>query len=167
MSFKLTVDGVTHTIDIVRRRPHLVIRIDGREHEISATGSFDEGRQTIEIAGAPVHFTRAHSGDQLLVRLGGRTFETAIVDPRAEAAGAGGGLDVVKAPMPGAVVSLHKQPGDEVQRGETVVTIESMKLQTALAAPRDGRIAELLRQEGQTFEKDDVLVRLEPAADGA
>lgn len=163
MSFKLTVDGVTHNVEIVRRRPHLVVRIDGREHEISSTGTFGDGRQAIEIAGSPVHFTRAHSSDHLLVRIGGRTFETAIVDPRAGASGAGGSLDVVKAPMPGAIVSLHKREGDEVKRGDTVVTIESMKLQTALAAPRDGRIAELLRQEGQTFEKDEVLVRLEPA----
>ncbi|MGB3502688.1 MAG: biotin/lipoyl-containing protein [Mesorhizobium sp.] len=165
MSFRLSIDGVAHDVEIVRRRPHLVVRIDGREHEISDPGSFDEGRQSIEIGGAPLHFARAHSGDHLLVRAGGRTFEAALVDPRAEADAAGGGLDVVKAPMPGAVVSTHKQAGDEVKRGETLVTIESMKLQTALVAPRDGLIAEMMRLEGQTFEKDEVLVRLEPAGE--
>ena len=46
MSFKLTVDGVTHTIDIVRRRPHLVVRIDGREHEIDALAIFLRDRSS-------------------------------------------------------------------------------------------------------------------------
>jgi biotin carboxyl carrier protein len=62
--------------------------------------------------------------------------------------------------MPGAVVSVDKAAGEPVKRGETIVTIESMKLQTALVAPRDGVVAEILRKEGETFEKDEVIVRL-------
>jgi 3-methylcrotonyl-CoA carboxylase alpha subunit len=163
MAFRITVDGQSHTIEIVGRRPHLVVRIDGREHEVSSTGTHQDGRQAIEIAGTPLHFTRAHSGDVQIVRLNGRTFDTAIVDPRSENEGAGGGQDHIRAPMPGSVVSVHKQQGEDVRRGETIVTIESMKLQTALASPRDGRIAALLRREGETFDKDEVIVRLEEA----
>jgi biotin carboxyl carrier protein len=166
MGFKVSVDGRSHDIEIVSRRPHLVVRIEGRDHEVSAAGTLDDGRQTIEISGALLHFTRAHAGDRQIVRLNGRTFETGILDPRSQAAGAGGGLDHVRAPMPGCVVCVHKQPGDQVGRGETLVTIESMKLQTALLAPRDGRIAELLRKTGDNFEKDEVIVRLEAAMDG-
>jgi 3-methylcrotonyl-CoA carboxylase alpha subunit len=164
MAFKLTVDGQPHAIEIVRRRPHLVLRIDGREHEISRAESPGDGRQTIEIAGVPLHFSRAHAGDRQIVRFGGRTFLTGIVDPRSEAEGSGGTQDHVKAPMPGAVVSVHKAAGQSVKRGETIVTIESMKLQTALAAPRDGVVAEILRGEGETFEKDEVIARLEEEA---
>lgn len=160
MSFKLTVDGVEHSIEIVRRRPHLVVSIDGREHEVSAPGSLEDGRQMIEVAGSQLHFARAHSGDTQIIRLEGRTYETAIVDPRS-AAQAGLHDDSVRAPMPGLVVALHKKAGESVKRGETIVTIESMKLQTALLAPRDGCIAELLRAEGETFEKDEIIARLE------
>lgn len=160
MGFKLTVDGVSHSIEIIRRKPHLVVSIDGQEHEVSVTGTLDDGRQTIEVAGSTLHFTRAHSGDKQIIRLAGRTYETAIVDPHSEAQ-AGDAGDTVRAPMPGLVVMLHKRAGDEVKRGDTIVTIESMKLQTALPAPRDGRIAELLRAEGEVFEKDEIIVRLE------
>ncbi len=163
MAFRITVDGKPHEIEVVSRRPHLVLRIDGRGHEVSAAGTIDDGRQTIEIAGTAVHFTRALAGNGQVVRLDGRTFETAIVDPRDQSAGAGGGHDDVRAPMPGAVVSVHKQAGDAVARGETVVTIESMKLQMALVAPRGGRIAELLHAVGDTFDKDEVIARLETA----
>ncbi len=161
MAFKITVDGRAHEIEIVRRRPHLVVAIDGREHEVSVTGNRDDGRQTVEIASVTVHFTRANAGDRQIVRLGGRNFETSIVDPGSEAEGAGAARDHVKAPMPGAVVAVHKAAGAAVKRGEAIVTIESMKLQTVLVAPRDGIVADLARREGETFEKDEVIARLE------
>jgi biotin carboxyl carrier protein len=164
MSFKFMIDGRAHEVEIVRRRPHLVVSIEGRDHEVSVTGAGGDGRQTIEISGVSVPFTRAHAGDRQIIRLQGRTFETSIVDPRSEAEGAGGGQDLVKAPMPGAVVWVHKAVGEEVKRGDAVVTIESMKLQMALPSPRDGRIAELLRSEGETFEKDATIARLERVA---
>jgi 3-methylcrotonyl-CoA carboxylase alpha subunit len=162
VAFKFLVEGRPHEIEIVRRRPHLLLRIDGREHEVSAPGDGADGRQTIEVAGLPVHFTRAQAGDRQIVRIGGRNFETSLIDPRSEAEGVGGGLDQVKAPMPGAVVTVHKSAGAAVKRGEGIVTIESMKLQMALPAPRDGVIAELMRKEGETFEKDEVIARLTP-----
>jgi biotin carboxyl carrier protein len=162
MALKLVLDGHLHEIDIVRRRPHLVVRIDGCEHEVSVTGSYGDGRQAIEIAGSAVHFARAHAGDRQFLRLDGRSFEAKLLDPRSEQAAAGG-QDSVKAPMPGAVISLHKAVGDRVLRGETIVTIESMKLQTALPAPRDGVIAAILRTEGEVFDKDEIIVRLEAA----
>jgi acetyl/propionyl-CoA carboxylase alpha subunit len=165
MAFKLWLDGRVHEVEIVARRPHLVISIDGREHEVSTTGTPDGGRQTIEIGGLPVHFARAHIGDRQIVRLGGATFEGRLLDPRSQADQSGAGRDHVRAPMPGAVVAVHKPAGATVKRGEAIVTIESMKLQMALNAPRDGVIAELTRQEGETFEKDEVIVRLETLAE--
>jgi 3-methylcrotonyl-CoA carboxylase alpha subunit len=162
MPFKLLVDGRAHEIDIIRRRPHLVVSVNGREHEVSAPGMRDDGRQTIEVAGLPIQFIRAHVGDRQIIHLGGRNFETAIIDRSAETEDEGAGRDVVRAPMPGAVVAIHTSEGAEVKRGDPVVTIESMKLQMALHAPRDGVIAALPRKQGEKFDKDEVIARLEP-----
>jgi biotin carboxyl carrier protein len=164
MGFQLTLDGRAYEIEIVRRRPHLAVRIDGREHEVLLTDDGGEGRQTIDIAGIVVPLARAHVGPRQIVRLEGRTFEAELVDPRSAATGASPGQDAVKAPMPGAIVAVHKATGDPVKRGEAVVTIESMKLQMALPALRDGVIAELLYAEGGTFEKDEIIARLENIA---
>jgi biotin carboxyl carrier protein len=49
-----------------------------------------------------------------------------------------------------------------VARGETLVTIESMKLQMTLLAPRDGRLAGVRRGVGETFDKDEIVAELEP-----
>lgn len=164
MTFKLDLEGERHIVEIVRRRPHLVIRIDGREHEVNEPGSVDSGRHTLEIGGKPLKIARAHTAKSQIIRFGGRTIEVALVDPRSEAVNGGASASQIRAPMPGSVVSIQKSVGDNVTRGETILTIESMKLQTALTAPRDGVIAEILRREGETFDKDEVVVRFEDVA---
>src|ERR1700751_4190316 len=113
-----------------------------------------------------VHVPRACEDvgrETCFVRIDGRTHEVVLIDPREEFAGHDASRDEIHAPMPGAIVAIHRQAGELVARGETVVTIESMKLQTALAAPRDGRLLEVLKKAGETFDKAELLARLEPA----
>lgn len=160
MLFRLKFDGQQHEVEIVRRRPHLVLRIDGREHEIAEASSDSDGRHVVTIGGETFGFARAHLAEHQIIRFGGRTFDVTLVDPRSESAGAANSQNQIRAPMPGAVVSVQKKAGDAVAAGETILTIESMKLQTALVAPREGVIAEILRGEGQTFEKDEIIIRL-------
>ena len=164
MAFKINVDGSGYNVEIVARRPHLRLRIEDREYEISASGDAEDGRQTFEVAGKPAHFARVHVGDRQIVRIAGRTVETSLVDPRSEAETDASGHDHIRAPMPGSVMQVHKQPGDAIKRGETLITIESMKLQMALLAPRDGRLLRLLRGVGDTFDKDEIVAELEPAS---
>ncbi|OFX00520.1 MAG: hypothetical protein A3E78_09785 [Alphaproteobacteria bacterium RIFCSPHIGHO2_12_FULL_63_12] len=66
----------------------------------------------------------------------------------------GAGADIVKAPMAGAVTSVAVKPGDRVAKGQTVATIEAMKMEHQLKAPRDGVVAEVLAKPG-----DQVAIR--------
>lgn len=156
MALHLRLHGQDHAIEIVARKPELVLRIDGVERRVQT------------MSGAVAVDGRAHLceivrlGDRRIVRLAGRTFDLAPVDAEFEDEAGAGGLDAIRAPMPGAVVSVAKAEGDAVKRGETVLTIESMKLQTALAAPRDGVIESILKRQGETFEKDEAVVLLAP-----
>lgn len=160
MPFTLLIDGEPSEIDILARKPRLVLRVNGRVYTVETHAVGTAGTGTMRIDGEAVPHATAHVGDTQFLRLAGRTFEARVASLAGAGAGAGGGADAVKAPMPGVVIRLHKQPGDAVARGETVITIESMKLQMALPAPRDGVIAELLTQEGGGFDKDAVLARL-------
>lgn len=165
MALHLTLDGETHAIEIVQRKPHLVLDVDGRRYEI--VEQVDRGVGALLVDGTPVTLARAlvEEGprETCFVRIDGRTHEIGLIDPREETGGRDASRDEIHAPMPGAVVSVHRRAGEAVARGETVVTIESMKLQTALAAPRDGVVAEVLKSAGETFDKDAVLARLVPA----
>jgi 3-methylcrotonyl-CoA carboxylase alpha subunit len=166
VGFLLHLDGVSHEVEIVARRPHLRLRLNDREYEVTNPGEEADARQTLEIDGRPLHLLRAQVGDRQIVRLGGRTFEAELRDPRDAAGPSGGDLDRVRAPMPCSVIEINKQPGDSVARGETLATIESMKLQIALLAPRDGKLARAPQKLGQTFDKDEIVAELEPLGEG-
>lgn len=164
MPLHLMLDGEKHSIEIVRRKPHLVLRVDGRIREIPEWSDEPTGPMTID--GGATTMARAVVDDGgreiCFVRVEGRTHEVVLIDPREESAGHDATRDEIHAPMPGAIVLVHKLAGEQVTRGETVITIESMKLQTALAAPRDGRLVDVMKKSGESFDKDELLARLEP-----
>jgi biotin carboxyl carrier protein len=163
MAASFVLNGRTHRVEIVARRPHLVLSVDGRLHAVRGHHRLPDGLP--EDDGAPLAFAHARSDAAVAIRMDGTTHRLTWIDPRAAAAGHAAADDVIRAPMPGVVIAVHAAEGDTVAEGATVVTIESMKLQTALTAPRAGTIAELAVAEGATFDKDAVLVRLAPPED--
>jgi biotin carboxyl carrier protein len=162
MPFRIILDGTEREIDIIRRRPHLVVSIDGREHTVQDTGSAGAGQGSLTIGGTPLPYARVETNTGVVLRSDGRTFTANLLAEGEDAAGAG--ASEIRAPMPGAVISVAVTAGDAVAAGTPVLTIESMKLETVLLAPRDGTIAEVLVAQGDAFEKDQVLARLEEEA---
>ena len=66
----------------------------------------------------------------------------------------------IKSPMPGLIVAVRSRTGHEVTKGQTVVILESMKMQNELKAPRDGVVQRISVQAGQTVEQNKPLVTL-------
>ena len=66
----------------------------------------------------------------------------------------------LEAPMPGTVVQLRVQPGTAVSAGETLVVLESMKMEISIASPRDGSIAAVHVAAGDQVERGAVLIEL-------
>ncbi|BCH35750.1 pyruvate carboxylase [Mesorhizobium sp. L-8-10] len=64
----------------------------------------------------------------------------------------------VGAPMPGVVSTLAVAPGQPVKAGDVLLSIEAMKMETALHAERDGAIAEVLVRAGDQIDAKDLLV---------
>ncbi|MGR8920118.1 MAG: pyruvate carboxylase [Gammaproteobacteria bacterium] len=69
----------------------------------------------------------------------------------------------VGAPMPGLIAQVAVHVGDEVRRGDSLVTIEAMKMQTSIRAEYDARVSELVVEPGQQVDAKDLLVVLEAA----
>jgi pyruvate carboxylase len=77
--------------------------------------------------------------------------------PKAEA----GNANHVGAPMPGVISTLAVVTGQEVTAGDVLVSIEAMKMETAIHAERDGKIAEVYVKAGDQIDAKDLLVRYE------
>jgi pyruvate carboxylase len=67
----------------------------------------------------------------------------------------------IAAPMPGKVSSVAVQDGQTVRAGERLLSIEAMKMETAVYSPRDARIASVLVQAGETVPARALLVVLD------
>jgi propionyl-CoA carboxylase alpha chain/3-methylcrotonyl-CoA carboxylase alpha subunit len=70
----------------------------------------------------------------------------------------------ILSPMPGKIVSVAVEAGQSVVKGQTLLTLEAMKMEHALAAPFDGVVTELSAVAGGQVSEGVVLAKLEPAA---
>ena len=83
--------------------------------------------------------------------------------PKAEtkpaAAPAAGGIQV-KSPLPGSVVKVLVSEGQAVKKGDTLLTLESMKMENAIMAEQDGTVKQIAVTPGQNVMQDDLLIVL-------
>ena len=67
----------------------------------------------------------------------------------------------VEAHITGTVWKIEVQVGDTVEEGDTILVLESMKMEMPVEAEDDGKVAEIRCEEGQSVSEGDVLVVLE------
>ena len=64
-------------------------------------------------------------------------------------------------PMPGLVVDIHVQEGDEVKAGQSLCIVEAMKMENILKAERDGSVASIKAAAGDSLAVDAVIMEFE------
>jgi pyruvate carboxylase len=67
----------------------------------------------------------------------------------------------VAAPIPGAVTNIHVSAGQSVNKGDKLLVLEAMKMQTTVSAPAAGKVKEVLVKPGETVEPKDLLIVLD------
>lgn len=150
----------TYAIDLNDDQPPMTLtlrtRVDGQQ-----VACF-EGGTTLPVAWSSTMDT--HS-----LCVGGQQFTVNRPQKRQrgnQAAGGGSGNTVV-ATMPGNVLQVLVNPGDPVTAGQTVVIMESMKMELSLAAPCDGTVTAVNTAEGDKVDQGAVLVTLAPGSEEA
>ena len=116
----------------------------------------------IEIAGKRHRYYVLHARDSIAVWLDGRTYylpnaRHAHLPQHGTAAGSG----EVSALMPGKLLRLEVAVGDTVAEKQPVAIMASMKMETALYAPRAGRVSEIRCEPGQTVDMGQVVLVIE------
>ncbi len=67
---------------------------------------------------------------------------------------------VLKAPMPGLVIAIPVTEGQPVEKGQTLIILESMKMQNELRAPYAGKVARIRVKAGESVEQKQILLSL-------
>jgi len=152
-----------YDITVTGRSLHYLVRIGDSEARPAVLDIMDSDECTIRLG---EQRARAHiriKGEMVYIRAFGQTFELRIVNPVEQAGlAATGSSNRARSPMPGVVVDIHVAEGERIVKGQPLMTIESMKILTAITAPRNGKVDKIHFAPGEPFEKGAVLATLCP-----
>ena len=168
MKYNLDVNGQTMAFTVAAEDDHrLVVNADGGERRV-AFRRIDERRLALEVDGARVDAFVAEQGHFREILIDGTRYRVSDTDRQALAAATGGGIDgrpmEVTPPMPSVVVKVLVGEGQAVARGDHLVVVSAMKMETTLTAPFEGRVARINVAVGDKVRPGDILVDLEPVS---
>lgn len=96
------------------------------------------------------------NGQPRMIRIADSDAEDTAARPQADASNP----DHVGAPIPGMVVQIAVKTGQHVDKGESLLSLEAMKMETSVAAPRSGTIKAVHVTTGETVAAHDLLVEM-------
>ena len=151
-----------HTVELARTPAGYRIALDGQVLDANAalvapsTVSVLIGGQAFEV-----HVTPALD-EQIKLQSGAHEFTAKVRDPRAWPGRRHGALEAegrqqIAAPMPGKVIRVLVNAGDEVEAGQGLVVVEAMKMQNEVRSPKKGKVERLQVKEGQAVNAGEVL----------
>lgn len=101
------------------------------------------------------------------VLMAGDLYEVNVTDERSRRLasafmkfGDSSGEVIIRAPMPGLIVRVPVVEDQAVKEGETLIILESMKMENELKAPRDGTVRRVNVAQGDSVEQNKVLITL-------
>jgi biotin carboxyl carrier protein len=161
MKYITTINEREYTIEIL---DDFHVRIDDHEYNVDFVPVSGQSVFSILIDGASYEAYILLDENEWQVVLQGNLYPVKVEDEREKRlrATAGGNIILtgdtpIKAPMPGLVIGVNVQDGQTVSKGDTLMILESMKMQNELRAPRDGTVTRLRVQTGESVERNQIL----------
>ncbi len=162
MRLHYRIDDRDVQLDVSHRGEGYTVTLDGRELDVEIL-SAQPGELQLRCGEQRSRAYVAVRGDDRFVFLNGRVFSfrrPADIHELEEENGNGG--PHVVAQMPCTIVKLLVQPGQQVAEGDGLLIIESMKMETEIAAPLAGSVAAVHVRQGETVGLRAPLVDLDP-----
>ena len=163
MIYDASVSGRSARVEVRGGAGRYTLRIDGTAIEVSVSDA-GPGYRSLLIGATSHELGVEREGDAYRVSFPGAS----VVVTLAETARGGAtlapreqGPSRLTAPMPGRIVRVLAEPGQEVAAGQGLVVMEAMKMENELRSPRAGRLVEVRAREGQTVETGALLVVVE------
>lgn len=165
MKYATTVGDQTYIIEINRDGE---IVCDGEVYAADLQSIDELGTYSLLLDSASHEALVEIRNDEIGVLLRGRFYPIRVQDERARrlaestrGLGAPTGEVAIKSPMPGMIVAVRVSPGQDVVKGDTLVILESMKMENELKAPRDGKVLSVRAEARQAVEQGQTLITLE------
>jgi biotin carboxyl carrier protein len=165
MKYVTTIDGQDFEIEVVDERH---IRIG--ERLLEADFQSVSGQPVFSlILGGKSHEAFVYQNEEAWeVLIHGQQYQVKVEDERERrlksstgGGGVAGGEFQLKAPMPGLVVAVTVNEGQEVKKGQVLLILESMKMQNELKSPRDGIVGRVRVSAGESVEQKQTLLSVQ------
>lgn len=109
---------------------------------------FDQRNYSVELNGTVYEVSIANQLDQLIKEMGFSVGNTK-------------NIKLVKAPMPGLVLEVNVEVGQEVLENDALLVLEAMKMESTLASPSSGIVKNIAITSGETVDKGQLLIEFE------
>lgn len=164
MKYITTVNGQEYIIEIDQENE---IKVNGERHGIDFEHLAQDGTLSLLIDNRSLEAIVDERDEAWEVLLHGELYTVHVQDERAyRLAQARGQLSdaaeavVIRSPMPGLILDVRVEEGELVEQGQTVVILESMKMENELRAGRDGMVTRVHVGKGDSVEKNQELVAI-------
>ena len=164
-SWVVTVDGGRHEANVLSGEPEFTVEVDGQRYTIATPWTFGEKLFHCTINGERFCVQVEHHGPGYRLIHAGMVIEALVVEPRvAELMVHMPEPEVLDtsqyllSPMPGVVVAIDVQVGQEVKAGYELCVIEAMKMEMSLKAERDGVIEAIHAKPGDSLAVDQAII---------
>jgi biotin carboxyl carrier protein len=158
----IRISGQTRTVELERNAKGWRISLDGHAVDADAIEiAHNIFSLLIDGQAHEIRVTPAPDG-KLTLQTGHHEFTAEVIDPRAWRGRRHGAVEAegrqqIVAPMPGKVIRLLVQAGDEVEAGQGLLVVEAMKMQNEIRSPKNGTVERLFAKEGQPVNAGEVL----------
>ena len=162
MKYEIVIDGKAATLSVAGERFEYQREGGAPIERPYSAATAGDGTWSILIDGRSYAVAILGAGE---VSVNGRVFHVGVFDPRElrgrRSAADSGGPQSVTAPMPGRVIRVLVESGQQVAAAEGLIVVEAMKMQNEMKAPRAGRVAAVKTVPGATVSAGDVLLVIE------
>ncbi len=144
----------------------LVVLVDGQAYDASMVRAGGQSLWSLLLDRAAYEVSVVGPPEQTSVNLRGREIALSVESEQARNArlleGSAGkrGPATIKSVMPGRVVKVLVQPGDQVVSGQSLLILEAMKMENEIRSSSGGTVASVFVKDGQTVVNGDPLVAL-------
>ena len=141
--------GIRYKTDVVERASQRA------QEEEEKKKKDDETYFNITIEGKSKKYIQILSGQASDVQ-----YPIKMIHEKAAVSGSKSGYEV-RSPMPGSVFKVLVEEGQIIERGDNVLILEAMKMESKIAADKRGKVIEILIEKGQTVEANELMIVLE------
>jgi acetyl/propionyl-CoA carboxylase alpha subunit len=164
MLYDVTIDGKNYRLELSRADGRWSCRLEGRQVEVEAVLARPDVL-SLRIGNLAYEIKSERVANDLYLWVGDTGFTVEVRDPRSlrdrSRAADDHGPRKITAPMPGKVLRLLVQEGEDVEAGAGVAVVEAMKMQNEIKSPKKGTIQKLLVSAGAAVNAGDVLAIVE------